>query len=249
MTAAVLELHDLTRRFGAFTAVDGVSLTVSTNSVHSVIGPNGAGKSTLFRLISGILRPTNGTVRFDGRDITGLRPNRVARSGLSQSFQITSLFSRLSVLENVQAAIVSRSRRSADVLTWFHWSTRGEALQLLDRVGLAASADRPAEVLSHGDQRALEMAVALATKPRMLLLDEPTAGMSPYETARMVELVSRLRTEERLTVLFSEHDMDVVFGISDRVTVLAQGRVIADGPAEVVRDDKDVMAVYLGSDA
>ena len=248
MTAGVLELRDLTRRFGAFTAVNGVSLAVSPNSIHSVIGPNGAGKSTLFRLISGILRPTSGMVSFDGRDITGLRPHRVARCGLSQSFQITSLFPRLSVQENVQAAIVSRRRRSADFLTWFHWSTRGEALELLERVGLAASADLPAEVLSHGDQRALEMAVALATRPRMLLLDEPTAGMSPYETSRMVELVSRLRTEEKLTVLFSEHDMDVVFGISDRVTVLAQGRVIADGPAESVRQDEDVMAVYLGSD-
>ncbi|HET9078207.1 MAG TPA: ABC transporter ATP-binding protein [Acidimicrobiales bacterium] len=248
MTTGVLELRDVTRRFGAFTAVDGVNLTVAANSIHSVIGPNGAGKSTLFRLITGVHRPTHGAVHFDGRDITGLRPHRVARHGLSQSFQITSLFPRMSVLENVQAAIVSRSRRSADVLTWFHWSTRGEALELLERVGLAASADLPSEVLSHGDQRALEMAVALATRPRMLLLDEPTAGMSPYETARMVQLVSRLRAEEGLTVLFSEHDMDVVFGISDRVTVLAQGRVIADGPAETVRDDAEVMAVYLGSD-
>ena len=248
MTGGVLELREVTRRFGAFTAVDGVSLTVAGKSLHSVLGPNGAGKSTLFRLISGILRPTSGVVHFGGRDITGLRPHRVARYGLSQSFQITSLFPRLSVVENVQAAIVSRSRRSSDLLTWFHWSTRSEALEILDRVGLAATADLPAAVLSHGDQRALEMAVALATKPRMLLLDEPTAGMSPFETTRMVELVSRLKAEEGLTVLFSEHDMDVVFGISDRVTVLAQGRVVADGPAEVVRDDEEVMAVYLGSD-
>ena len=248
MTTAVLELRELTRRFGPFTAVGGVDLEVTENSIHSVIGPNGAGKSTLFRLISGILRPSAGLVRFAGEDVTGLRPHRVARRGLSQSFQITSLFARLSVLENVQAAIVSRSHRSADVMSWFHWSTRREALELLERVGLDFAAELPAQILSHGDQRALEMAVALATRPRMLLLDEPTAGMSPFETARMVELVGRLRAEEGLTVLFSEHDMDVVFGISDRVTVMAQGQVIADGPAAEVRNNDEVMAVYLGSD-
>ena len=248
MTAAVLELRGVTRRFGPFTAVSDVDLEVAPGSIHSVIGPNGAGKSTLFRLISGILRPSAGLVRFAGEDVTGLRPHRVARCGLSQSFQITSLFPRLSVLENVQAAVVARSRRSADVISWFHWRTRAEALEVLERVGLADAAGRPAQVLSHGDQRALEMAVALATRPRMLLLDEPTAGMSPFETARMVELVGRLRAEEGLTVLFSEHDMDVVFGISDRVTVMAQGRVIADGPATDVRGNDEVMAVYLGSD-
>ncbi len=164
MTGPVLELTDVTRRFGGFTAVDRVDLSVAANTIHSVIGPNGAGKSTLFKLISGILRPSEGTVRFDGDDITGLRPHRVARRGLSQSFQVTSLFLRLTVLENVQAAIVAKRRRSADIVTWFHWSTRREALEMLDRVGLAAAAERPAQVLSHGDQRALEMAVALAQR-------------------------------------------------------------------------------------
>jgi branched-chain amino acid transport system ATP-binding protein len=248
MSSEVLELRTLTRHFGAFTAVDAVDLQVATGSAHAIIGPNGAGKSTLFRLITGILRPSSGTVHFAGEDVTGRRPHVIARRGLSQSFQITSLFGRLTVIENVQAAIVAQKRRSADIATWFHWSTRPHALELLDRVGLASAASAPTHSLSHGDLRSLEVAVALATGPRMLLLDEPTAGMSPYETERMVELIGQIRREEGLTVLFSEHDMDVVFGISDRVTVMAAGRVIADGPAEAVRANEEVMAVYLGSD-
>ncbi len=248
MSGPLLELRDVSRRFGAFVAVDGVDLDVAAGSIHAVIGPNGAGKSTLFRLITGILRPSEGSIRFSGEDITGRRTHAIARRGLGQSFQITSLFPRLTALENVQAAIVTRRRRASDFATWFHWSTGSEALDLLNRVGLTGGAATPAQALSHGDQRALEVAVALATRPRMLLLDEPTAGMSPFETERMVELVGRIRSEEELTVLFSEHDMDVVFGISDRVTVMAEGRVIADGPAQQVRDDEAVMAVYLGSD-
>jgi len=247
MAETLLQLYDVTRSFGPFVAVSGVDLGVEAGSIHAVIGPNGAGKTTLFRVITGVLRPTRGRVVFAGEDISGKRTHAIARRGLSQSAQITSLFPRLSVLENVQAAIVSRSRRSSDVASWFHWSTRAEAIEMLERVGLASSAGLEAKVLSHGDQRALEVAVALATRPRLLLMDEPTAGMSPFETEAMVALIAKLRHEENLTVLFSEHDMDVVFGISDRVTVLAQGRVLADGTANEVRANDEVMAVYLGA--
>jgi branched-chain amino acid transport system ATP-binding protein len=244
----MLALREVTRDFGAFRAVGGVDLEVAPGTIHAVIGPNGAGKSTLFRLITGILRPTAGSISFAGQEIAGRRPHTIARLGLAQSFQITSLFPRLSARENVGAALVSRARRAADPVSWFHRRTDAAATTLLERVGLELVADRPAGTLSHGDQRALELAVALATRPSLLLLDEPTAGMSPFETQRTVELLARLRAEEDLTILFSEHDMDVVFGISDRVTVMNQGRVIAAGPAAEVRSNRDVMSVYLGAD-
>jgi branched-chain amino acid transport system ATP-binding protein len=249
VSAPILEAEGLTRRFGDFAAVDGVDLRVAEGTIHSVIGPNGAGKTTLFRLLTGILRPTSGALRFAGERIEGRRPHVIARKGLVQSFQMTSIFPRLTVLESVQAAIVARERRALDMLTRFQRSTVPEALELLDAVGLADFAGVRATTLSHGDQRALDIALALATGPRLLLLDEPTAGMSPRETQRITGLVADLARERRLTVLFSEHDMDVVFGISQRVTVLHQGAVIAEGSVAEVQVDPQVMAVYLGEDS
>lgn len=249
MTAPILRARGLTRDFGPFRAVDGVDLEVSEGSIHSVIGPNGAGKTTLFRLLTGVLKPSAGQLYLDGEGIAGKRPHSIARRGLAQSFQMTMIFPRLTVLESVEAAIVARCRRSNDVWSWFHRSVAPEAHQVIERVGLGGLAGVRADTLSHGDQRALEVALALATRPRVLLLDEPTAGMSAAETARTIDLVAGLARDERLTVLFSEHDMDVVFGISDRVTVLHQGRVIADGSAAEVRANADVMAVYLGNAA
>ena len=248
MTAILLRAARLERRFGAFRAVTDVDLQVAEGSVHSVIGPNGAGKTTLFRLLTGILRPTGGSIEFAGHPIGGRPPHVVARHGLAQTFQTTNIFPRLTVYESVQAALVIDAKRTGDMLTWFHRGTRKRAAQLCESVGLGAALDTRAGALSHGDQRALEVALALATRPRLLLLDEPTAGMSPFETRRMVDLVTGLARDTGLTVLFSEHDMDTVFAISDRVTVLHQGRVIADGPSAEVRADHDVMAVYLGSE-
>jgi branched-chain amino acid transport system ATP-binding protein len=173
----------------------------------------------------------------------------IARRGLTQSFQITNIFPRLSVLESVQIAILARRKRSGDFLTVFQRRVESEARELLEQVGLEDVAEVEARALSHGDQRILEMTLALATQPRLLLLDEPTAGMSPLETDRMVELVTELARAKGLTVLLSEHDMDVVFGISDRVTVLHQGRVISEGPPEQVQDDERVIEVYLGEEA
>ena len=243
----VLDAQGLGKRFGSFHAVDGVDLAVEEGAIHSVIGPNGAGKTTLFRLLTGVLVPTSGTLVFRGERIEGKRPHAIARRGLVQSFQMTSIFPRLTALESVEAAIVARERRALDCVTRFHRSTAGEARELLDSVGLGEVGQLRADTLSHGDQRALDIALALATRPSLLLLDEPTAGMSPTETHRIRGLVSELARGRGLTVLFSEHDMDVVFGISDRVTVLHKGRVIAEGSVADVQADPQVMAVYLGS--
>ncbi len=248
---ALLETRGLCRQFGGFRAVDTVSLSVAPGTIHSVIGPNGAGKTTFFRLLTGGLAPSGGRVRFAGEDITGLAPHSVTRKGLAQSFQITNVFARLTVLESVVMAIVARRRRSADFFSYFHRSApvRREALEIIAQIGLGALAGRQAGTLSHGDQRALEVALALATRPRLLMLDEPTAGMSPWETERMTATVQALARERGLTVLFSEHDMDVVFAISERVTVMHQGRIIAEGPPQQVRANAEVTAVYLGSEA
>jgi branched-chain amino acid transport system ATP-binding protein len=245
----LLQIRELGKHFGPFAAVDGVDLAVAAGTIHSVIGPNGAGKTTFFRLLTGILEPTCGRITFAGRDITGLRPHAIARRGLTQSFQITNVFPRMTVLESVQIGILSRRRQSWDFVSLRHREARREALELLNQIGLLEQAGAEAQTLSHGDQRILEVALGLATQPRLLLLDEPTAGMSPFETDRMVELVTELARGRGLTVLLSEHDMDVVFGISDHVTVLHQGQVIARGSPDEVQDDARVIDVYLGGEA
>jgi branched-chain amino acid transport system ATP-binding protein len=248
VTPPLLEAHGLVRRFGSFRAVDGVDLEVARGRIHAVIGPNGAGKTTLFRLLTGITRPSEGRLMLAGEDVTGKPAHVLARRGLAQSFQQTTIFPRLTALESVQAAIVARRHRTGDMVTWFHHRATAEARQLLDRVGLAGHAQMRAGLLSHGDQRALDVALALATRPRLLLLDEPTAGMSAGETDKAIRLIADLVRSDGLTVLFSEHDMDVVFGISEHVTVLHQGRVIAAGTVPQIRADEQVAAVYLGSE-
>jgi branched-chain amino acid transport system ATP-binding protein len=247
--AALLDIRELGKTFDGFAAVSDVDLSVRAGTIHSVIGPNGAGKTTFFRLLTGVHRPTQGTITFDGREITGLRPHAVARRGLAQSFQITNVFPRMTVQESVEVAILSRGRRCFDVVSLRPRAVSREAHQLLEQVGLERHASVEAQTLSHGDQRILEVALALATDPRLLLLDEPTSGMSPLETERMVEVVTELAHERGLTVLLSEHDMDMVFGISDEVTVLHQGSVIARGTPDQVRDDEHVVDVYLGGEA
>lgn len=249
MTDTILETRALTKRFDGFTAVAGVNLAVERGSIHAVIGPNGAGKTTFFRLLTGLHRPTSGTVLFAGDEITGRKPHEVARAGLTQSFQITNVFPRMTVLESLQTAIVARRRRSSDFFSFFHCDISDEARSLLAQVGLDHVASEEAATLSHGDQRVLEVTLALATEPQLLLLDEPTAGMSPWESERMVELIVTLARTHGLTVVLSEHDMEVVFGISQRVTVLHQGIVVADGAPPEVRGDEQVIAVYLGSES
>src|SRR6185437_13247565 len=242
---ALLSLRGLTRDFGGFRAVDGVDLDVAPGAIHSVIGPNGAGKSTLFSLITGERRPSAGSVVFAGRALTGRPPHAVTRAGLAKAFQTTSIFPRMTVAESVCAALLARDGQPRLLGTRVKARTHDEAVDICRALGLDEHMGLPGAALSHGDQRALEIALALATGPRLLLLDEPTAGMSPFESERMVGLVQGLARDCGLTVILSEHDMDTVFGISDEVTVMHQGRVIAEGRAADVRANEDVMAIYL----
>ncbi len=244
--AALLEVRGLVKAFGGFRAVDDVDLTVGERTIHSVIGPNGAGKTTLFNLITGHLRPTQGRISFSGTDLTGKPPHVIARGRLARAFQITNVFPRLTVLESVECALLVHHRRTEVLLAGHHPALRQEAIETIDAVGLREVADQEAQTLSHGDQRALEIALALATRPRFLLLDEPTAGMASWETDRMVGLVRGLARKHGLTVLLSEHAMNVVFSLSDRVTVMHRGRIIAEGTPGEVRGNDEVVRVYLG---
>ncbi|MHB8613487.1 MAG: branched-chain amino acid ABC transporter ATP-binding protein/permease [Candidatus Dormibacteraceae bacterium] len=242
----VLEVQGLVKRFGGLSAVDGVNLSVQAGSVHAVIGPNGAGKSTLFGLISGQLRPDAGKVQFEGRDVTGLPPQVLAHAGMGRAFQSTSIFPGMTAMENVRLAIMGirgDTRKPYGFASRLH---RERVTEVLASVGLSDYAGTRASELSHGDQRALELAISLALGARLLLLDEPTAGMSPYETRRTLQLLRHLTAERGITLLFTEHDMEVVFGIAERVTVMAEGRVLTEGSPEEVREHPEVVRVYLG---
>jgi branched-chain amino acid transport system ATP-binding protein len=246
---SLLQVQGLTRRFGGLVATDGVSLDVAAGSIHALIGPNGAGKSTLINQLSGALAPDAGQVIFDGADVTPLSMHaRVAR-GLARSYQVTNVFRRFSALDSVALAVQARSGSSlrfwrpvAAERTLFD-----EAAAVLDRVGLAARMHVPAGALSHGELRQLELGLALATRPRLLLLDEPMAGQGPEESARMIELLEGLRGE--VTLLLVEHDMDAVFRLADCVSVLVYGRILASGAPAAIRANADVRRAYLGDEA
>ncbi|MEU7868529.1 ABC transporter ATP-binding protein [Dactylosporangium sp. NPDC049140] len=247
MAGSALVARGLTRDFRGFRAVDGVDLDVATGAVHALVGPNGAGKTTLFNLLTGFLAPSAGRIELAGRDITGLAPERVARLGLARSFQIASLFPQQTVVAHVELAL-----QGGTSLGWAFWRSerplrrfRAPAEELLERVGLAAAAQEPAGSLPYGRKRALELAIALALDPRVLLLDEPTAGMGVEDVERTVELIAAVR--DGRTVVLVEHNMSVVGRLADRVTVLQAGRVLAEGPYEQVRADERVVEAYLGS--
>jgi ABC-type branched-subunit amino acid transport system ATPase component/ABC-type branched-subunit amino acid transport system permease subunit len=242
----LLRVENLSKSFGGLRAVEAVNLEIHEGDRHAIIGPNGAGKSTLFNLITGRMRPSAGRVWFDGRDITARPPHVIARAGIGRAFQITMIFPRLTVLQNLQYAMLAHRGRTVQPWGLADRIYRDEAMQLLDAVGLGPYADLPAAQLSHGDQRAIELAISLALGSRMILLDEPTAGMSAFETRKAMELVRRIATERNLTLLFCEHDMSVVFGTARTVTVMHQGRVLTEGTPEKVRSDPEVQAVYLG---
>lgn len=242
----MLRIAGLVKRFGGITATDGLDLEVRAGEVHAVIGPNGAGKSTLIHQVSGSLLPDAGTIAFEGRDITHLPMHDRVAAGIARSFQVTNVFQRLSVVDNVALAVQARSGS-----TFGFWRPAigeaaifDEARRLLERVGLAARADDAAATLPHGEQRRLELALALATRARLLLLDEPMAGMDLRESAAIVALLRDMRGES--TLLLVEHDMDAVFRLADRISVLVDGRVMATGTPEEIRANADVRRAYLG---
>jgi ABC-type branched-subunit amino acid transport system ATPase component/ABC-type branched-subunit amino acid transport system permease subunit len=242
----LLEVSGLSRRFGGLRAVENVSLTVHAGDRHAIIGPNGAGKSTLFNLITGRLKPNVGKIVFNGKDITGKPPHYIAKQGIGRAFQITTIFPKLTVLHNLQYAMLAH--RGLTVRPWgiADRMFKEEAMDLLEAVGLHSYADLPAGQLSHGDQRAIEIAISLALGSRLVLLDEPTAGMSQFETQKAMELVRRIATEKNLTLLFCEHDMSVVFGTARTVTVMHLGQVLTEGTPDQVRANPQVQQIYLG---
>src|SRR5881296_278259 len=242
----MLEVRDVRKAFDGFQAVGGVTLGVARGQIAAIIGPNGAGKTTFFNLVTGHLRPDAGVVILNGRDITGLAPHDVCRLGMGRSFQRTNIFPRLTVFENIQAAFLSHRGRGTNLFTPVERLYRSETEILLRSLGLLDKAAQAAGVLSHGNQKQLELGIALALEPQILLLDEPTAGMSASETRETIQLIDRLARERGLTLLFTEHDMEVVFSIAQKITVLHQGRVIADGSPAAVRADPEVRRVYLG---
>ena len=242
----LLRVEAVTKSFGGFVAVRDVNLSVERGRMACVIGPNGAGKSTLFNLITGHLQPTRGQVFFGDRDITGRPPHAICQMGIGRSFQRTNIFPRLSVFDNVQIAVLSHHRRTLNMLTPARALVREETVALLDAVGLAGEERSTSGTLSYGLQKQLELGIALASEPQVLLLDEPTAGMSPQETADTIALIGRIVRDRGLTLLFTEHDMDVVFSIAERITVLHQGAVLAEGTPEEVQRNEDVQRIYLG---
>jgi branched-chain amino acid transport system ATP-binding protein len=244
MTLLVEALH---KSFGGVQAVSGVSLQVAAGELLALIGPNGAGKSTCFNMLNGQLRPDRGRVVLKGEDITGLPPRQVWRRGVGRTFQITATFASMSVLENVQMALLSNRRRLFDLWRPVAQEDPTEALALLARVGMEAQAARPCGVLAYGDLKRVELAIALANAPALLLMDEPTAGMAPAERIALMELTARIARDSGIAVLFTEHDMDVVFAHADRILVLDRGKPIAEGEPAQVRADPRVREVYLGT--
>jgi branched-chain amino acid transport system ATP-binding protein len=242
-----LSVRALAKAFGGVAAVDQVSFDVKRGEFLAMIGPNGAGKTTCFNLINGQLAPDSGEIWFEEKNLAGLKPREIWRLGVGRTFQVAATFGSMTVAENVQMALISHAR---ETYGWWRPAAarhRARALALLEQVGIGAAADRPSRELAYGDVKRVELAMALANEPRLLLMDEPTAGMAPRERRDMIALVKRLVVERGVSVLFTEHSLDVVFAFADRIIVLARGRLIADSDAGAIRDNPKVQEVYFGS--
>ncbi len=242
----ILQVKELTKIFGALYAVDKVSFEIERGELVCLIGPNGAGKTTLFNLITGFLTPEAGKVFFKGEDITRLPPHSIAHKKMALAFQVTKIFSRLTVFQNIQVAFFASKGKAKNFFSLAPKLMREETHEILEAVGLSRMAQSPADALSQPDKKRLELGIALSCRPELLLLDEPTSGQSAEETFSTMELVKKINREQGLTLLFIEHKMAVVFGIARRIIVMHQGRVIADGEPEVVRESQEVQKAYLG---
>jgi branched-chain amino acid transport system ATP-binding protein len=249
MTPSVLEVDGLTKTFGGVDAVQGVSFRVGAGELVALIGPNGAGKTTCFNLVNGQLAPDAGTVALEGERIDGLPPRAIARRGVGRTFQVAATFASMTVRENLQVALLARQGAERELRARATDRLRADADALLERVRMSRFADQGCATLAYGDAKRVELALALAASPRLLLMDEPTAGMSPRSRGRIMDVAAKLAREERIAVLFTEHDMDVVFGHADRVIVLDRGRIVAEGSPAAIRADARVRAVYLGEDS
>ncbi len=244
---SVLEVRALSKAFGGVRAVNDVAFVVEPGEFLAMIGPNGAGKSTCFNMINGQLAPDSGEILLEGKNIAGLAPRAIWRLGVGRTFQVAATFGSMTVVENVQMALLSHAGEIYRFWRPVAQMHRVRALDLLGQVGMQDAADRPSRELAYGDVKRIELAIALANEPRLLLMDEPTAGMAPRERNELIALVKRLVVERGVSVLFTEHSMDVVFAYADRIIVLARGRVIADGNAAAIRDNAKVREVYFGT--
>jgi branched-chain amino acid transport system ATP-binding protein len=244
---SVLKVSNLSKAYGGVQAVDGVSFSVASSELLALIGPNGAGKTTCFNMLNGQISADSGSAEFEGRSLIGLAPRDIWRLGVGRTFQITATFSSMTVRENVQMALLNFHGRLGSLTTLAERLYPDEAMALLERVGIAGQAARPCGVLAYGDVKRVELAIALANQPRLLLMDEPTAGMAPLERVALMQLTAGLARESGIAVLFTEHDMDVVFTHADRIIVLDRGKLIAAGKPAEVRANKEVQEVYLGS--
>ena len=244
--APLLSVEGLTKSYGGVHAVRGVSFALKAGEILALIGPNGAGKSTCFDMLNGQNTPDSGRVMLLGQDTTGQKPRAIWRLGVGRTFQITATFPTMTVRENVQVALVSHGRQLFNVVASTPKLLREEAGRLLELVGMSGYAERPCGELAYGDLKRLELAIALANRPKLLLMDEPTAGMAPRERVELMRLVARIAREQAIGILFTEHDMDVVFEHADRILVLNRGSLIAEGTPEQVRANSEVRAIYLG---
>jgi len=244
--ADILQVNHLSKSFGGIRAVDDISFTLKKGELLALIGPNGAGKSTCFNMLMGQLSPTAGEVLLNGENIVGRKPREIWRKGVGRTFQITATFLSMTVVENVQMALMSHHRKTFAILPHAHKLYKDEAMELLELVGMPDHAERHCAILAYGDLKRLELAIALCHSPALLLMDEPTAGMAPTERIKLIELTAQIVRDKKISVLFTEHDMDVVFGHSHRIMVLNRGQLMATGSVEEIRNNRDVQEVYLG---
>jgi branched-chain amino acid transport system ATP-binding protein len=244
----MFRVNDLRKSYGGLKAVNGVSLAIEQGELSSIIGPNGAGKTTLFNLLTGNIKPDAGSVFFKGRDITSLPPHQICRIGIGRSYQKTTIFPRLTAYENVQVSILAWRKKSRNIIQGADAMFLRETEEILDNLGLIDKRNIEAGLLAHGDQRLLEIGITLGTHPELIMLDEPTAGMSPDESNKTMELIRQIVGQRNMTMLFIEHDMNIVFGISQRIRVMHYGAIIAEGTPQEIRANDEVQRIYLAED-